>query len=84
MGRISKNSVVTSGMLTQEEVNELPDGATVIILWSGGNGPYEYKIGSHYSAKYTLDSVGSGRLNNLIDFVGKGRMNTKVWRVLDE
>lgn len=28
--------------LTQEEVNALPSGTRVLILWTGGNGPYEY------------------------------------------
>lgn len=30
--------------LTQEEFDQLPDGADVVITWSGGNGPHQYKI----------------------------------------
>ena len=31
-------------LLSQEEVDQLPDGSKVEIVWSGGNGPHEYLI----------------------------------------
>ena len=31
-------------LLTQEEVNVLPTDTYVIIIWSGGNGPFTYTI----------------------------------------
>lgn len=32
-------------LLTQSEVDALPEGTRVLIKWSGGNGPWEYRIG---------------------------------------
>ena len=29
-------------LLTQQQVNGLPDGAEVEIIWCGGNGPHQY------------------------------------------
>jgi hypothetical protein len=67
-----------SELLTQEEVDALPDGAEVIITWSGGNGPWIYKIGSIHGEKYTLDSV-TGELNSPLTCIGKTKWSTKVW-----
>lgn len=33
--------------LTQRQTDRLPIGSVVEIVWSGGNGPHEYKIHSH-------------------------------------
>lgn len=30
--------------LTQAEVDALPDGAEIIVTWSGGNGPHRYTV----------------------------------------
>jgi hypothetical protein len=35
---------MNSEPLTQEQVDALPDGATVEVIWSGGNGPHRYRI----------------------------------------
>ena len=32
-------------LLSQEEVDALPEGIPVMIKWSGGNGPWLYRIG---------------------------------------
>lgn len=32
-------------LLTKAQVDALADGARVMIKWSGGNGPWEYRIG---------------------------------------
>jgi hypothetical protein len=32
------------GPLSAKEAEALPDGARVVILWSGGNGPCEYTV----------------------------------------
>ena len=34
-----------SMLLTQEQVDALPDGTQVFVKWAGGNGPHEYSIG---------------------------------------
>lgn len=28
--------------LTQAEIDALPNGATVLVIWAGGNGPHRY------------------------------------------
>lgn len=30
--------------LTCQQIRELPDGAEVVITWSGGNGPWPYRV----------------------------------------
>lgn len=32
-------------LLTQEQVDALPEGTRVMVKWSGGNGPHEYRVG---------------------------------------
>lgn len=46
-------------LLTQEEVNDLPDGTNVMIQWAGGNGPHKYalRVSEHVECPY----VGGGR-----------------------
>lgn len=34
----------TSRILTQEQVDALPEGTPIIVKWSGGNGPHRYVI----------------------------------------
>lgn len=34
----------TTKPLTPEEIMALPDGARVVVVWDGGNGPYEYVV----------------------------------------
>jgi hypothetical protein len=61
--------------LTQEEVDELPEGAEVVITWSGGNGPWRYTI--------AVDRNGcrmAKEANAYIDFVGPERPFTVVRR----
>lgn len=43
--------------LTVEQIRELPDGAEVVITWSGGNGPWPYRI--------LVDVSGERRIENL-------------------
>jgi hypothetical protein len=35
--------------LTQQQVDTLPAGAIVAVLWSGGNGPWKYRLRRHFS-----------------------------------
>ncbi len=30
--------------LTAEQIDALPDGAEVVVTWSGGNGPHRYTV----------------------------------------
>lgn len=31
-------------LLTQDELEQLPDGTEIVVTWSGGNGPHRYKL----------------------------------------
>lgn len=66
--------------LTQEEVDALPEGAEVIITWSGGNGPHKYIIGKYCGESYTtfFASDEKRHLGNRIDFVGGRKPFTMV------
>ena len=63
--------------LTQEQVDELPEGAEVEITWSGGNGPHRYLIAIDVNGTRCVDTV----YCDPIDFVGPDRPFTVVRRV---
>lgn len=65
-------------LLTQEQVNNLPDGTMLGVAWSGGNGPYIYELGSYCGVKYTKDSTGE-LMKDPLGFVGKKKPFTRVW-----
>jgi hypothetical protein len=69
-------------LLSQTEVNALPDGTRVWVRWSGGNGPWPYTIsrlrnGITYARSH-LD-VQFNTPGSAVDFVGKERFHTLVW-----
>jgi hypothetical protein len=72
------------GLLTQEEVDGLPEGALATITWSGGNGPHRYKVvvdcGERFAVPERLYNRGDRaiRTYNPIDFVGAERYHTHV------
>ena len=70
-----------SNFLTQEQVDELPIGTEVSILWSGGNGPFIYKIGRENGV--TLAMTDDGFIVSSIDHVG-GHPLTVVRRLSDK
>ena len=69
--------------LTLAEVELLEDGAEVIVLWSGGNGPYRYTVhvdkwgcrwaarGGHLVGEFNRPEHGR---------IGTERWHTRVWR----
>lgn len=61
--------------LTQEECNELPEGTEVVVTWSGGNGPHEYRIYGHFGGYAQVDNI----YHDELDFVGLRSCNTAVW-----
>jgi hypothetical protein len=76
-------------LLTQEQVDELEEGTWVLITWSGGNGPHNYRItvdnnGNRYAcgADYFDTPEDPLRFYNPIDFVGHERFHT--WASLTE
>ncbi len=63
--------------LSQSQVDSLPDGTKVMIVWSGGNGPHKYEVCSHRGGKYTKTE--RGKPAERISFVGKNKPFTLVW-----
>jgi hypothetical protein len=61
-------------LLTQQEVDALPDGTRVFVKWSGGNGPHLYE---------TVRLRGQMCVQNLyrdpLRFVGKEPFHTRVF-----
>ncbi len=66
--------IVKSKLLTQEEVDRLPNGARVQIVWSGGNGPHAYTIQRKGLAVIAVEA------NEFIHFVGRCPL-TEVRRI---
>lgn len=64
--------------LTQDEVDALPDGSRVEVIWSGGNGPYKYVIlhfdGTIYAASHTAGTL----VGHVLKFIGKKPFHTRV------
>jgi hypothetical protein len=53
-------------LLTQKEVNELPDGTRVLVRWSDGNGPWEYGIERAQGVTYAVN-IQCERVGTLLD-----------------
>jgi len=66
----------TSRFLTHDEVQALPDGTAVRITWSGGNGPWTYRIKRHRNTAYVV--LSNGKHLQSITFVGAERFHTRV------
>lgn len=69
-------------LLTQEEVDNLPDGAEVMVSWAGVGRPYRYVIGKHFGKSCTtfIGSDGKRYLNDIIDGVSTESSGlTNVW-----
>jgi len=69
--------------LSTEDVERLPEGAHVVVIWSGGNGPHEYVVavdrhGRRYAARND-DPDDQLRWYNPLTFVGVERYHTRVW-----
>lgn len=84
---LGKFDIPEEVLLTQEEVDALPDNTVVWIIWSGGNGPSKRKIsapvsgGVKWDKKCAVDNV-TGKHNvkgGMLDFVGKEKYHTWVW-----
>ena len=68
--------------LTQKEVNTLPNGTRVLILWTGGNGPHVYWINRIVptGAPWTTDHIGKVNFGfGPVDNVGEKPPYTLVW-----
>lgn len=67
--------------LTPIELAGLPDGAEVVIIWSGGNGPHRARVHTNGTYSVPLQEAMNGpfRYYNPITFVGSERFHTRVW-----
>jgi len=70
--------------LSTTEIQALPEGARVLVAWSGGNGPHEYRVHWHRGEPYaqTEEEHRQGRVDVekwLTYYVGPGRPFTRVW-----
>ncbi len=68
--------------LTTEELRALPDYTEVWILWSGGNGPFKYRIKHNLGLTYCVLNRADGQeyfMKDAIKFVGDQKPFTMVW-----
>ena len=71
---------MNNNLLTQEELNNLPDRTKIIVIWSGGNGPHEYVLRQTDHGLYVEDSFleEPNWKGGSLDFVGTEKYHTKV------
>lgn len=62
-----------SEFLTREQVADLPEGAEVEVVWSGGNGPHRYRI-VHVNGEVCVDNI----YQDPLTFVGDEQPFTTV------
>jgi hypothetical protein len=67
--------------LTAEQVQGLPEGTPVVVIWTGGNGPHRYVIAvDHWGRRYVWDGESERlRYYNELYFVGQEPYHTRVW-----
>ncbi|MCZ4066457.1 hypothetical protein O1W71_02085 [Microbacterium sp. H37-C3] len=70
--------------MTAQEVRALADGTRIIVLWSGGNGPHEYRLvqgafGMQYACPPAHVDRPHLRERNPLEFIGSEQWQTKVW-----
>lgn len=68
--------------LTKQSLKKLPVETPVLVLWEGGNGPYEYILRKNHRFFYVVprhNPLFGDTYSLVIDFVGAARYNTKVW-----
>lgn len=66
--------------LTADEVAALPEGVAITVLWSGGNGPHQYRIAvDRFGQRYAATRDENLRFYNPLQFVGQQKWHTRVW-----
>lgn len=69
-------------LLTPLEAAQLPEGATVEVTWSGGNGPHQYEVHLGPGEQpYAGDVRNDNPLTGLEAFVGDRPYHTHVRRI---
>lgn len=73
--------------LTAEQVAALPLGTRIVVIWTGGNGPWTYTVADDRGTLVAAsdDELARGRLDPVKAitgpeaFVGQERFHTRVW-----
>lgn len=65
-------------LLSQAQVDALPDGSAIEVVWSGGNGPHLYLTESRDGETFAVVAVGKFSYDLLLTFVGTHRSQTQV------
>lgn len=68
-------------LLTQAQVNNLPDGAEIVVIWAGGNGPHRYSVerGGEAAEPFAITNDGDGADGLRLTKVGREKNQTMVW-----
>lgn len=61
-------------LLTQEQLDALPEGTPVYVKWGGGNGPHLYHTGKHFGST-TVDNI----YRDFLDRVGTANWQNRVF-----
>lgn len=75
--------------LSPEQVQDLPEGQPITVIWSGGNGPCHYLIavdrkGRRYASMESDFANERLRYYNPLTFVGVEKPRTRVWLRAEE
>lgn len=66
--------------LSQEQIDQLPDGTAIEVVWSGGNGPHRYEIKRFRGVVYAFDGQNNVFVSPLV-WVGTSSPSTTVKKI---
>ena len=70
---------VTARLLDNATLAQLPDGARIVVTWSGGNGPHRYILRrDQFGALFAETDFAHGNTRHRLDVVGRHPL-TQVW-----
>ena len=81
-------------LLTQEQVDQLPNATHIMVKWAGGNGPHEYITESYEGAIYTVLPDRKGEMFTILparpwphhigklEYVGTERCHDRVFLLI--
>ena len=62
--------------LSEAEIAALPDGAAILVIWSGGNDPHRYTLKRRNGRAYATMEF---EVFHELDFIGFEQPYTQVW-----
>jgi hypothetical protein len=72
------NTPISDKLLNQQQVDALPIDTVVWIRWSGGNGPWKYRIKKQGNRSMAYSLRSEGVYVGHLSFVGYERYNDQV------